>query len=300
MHLAGGALLRCCFCQLDSFYRLCARSGGGQAAGHQTLSYTKTLDSSQQPNLTLWEWDDNDFAAFNFRTASCGQIISPDHLTFSIPLTGHDGTVSNEFLENRAPHFWFFAIGAYPFCPPVGAEWTMTVTQEDGSQLSYDELGLPTIFAIFFVLFLGGFVAHVWAHYVQTPRFSPLLVILFSASLGAYLASTFFKLIRYGSISATGIDSLACAGLALAFHAAANVFILIVCGLAAVGYGVSSSRLFQVRRPSRLIQGWGACAMGAGRLPPPRLPSHCSSPTCCRCACFPPSSSSTWRAWAGS
>lgn len=192
------------------------------------------------------KFNDNDWANFDYSSSQSTCASAIQRASYMRGLPTDSNSVSNDFFEARAPHFWFYTAANAPTCgQPVAMSWVMTLTQADGGQLSFEEIGLPALFACFLAIFLAGGGVHAYVHYGRSPRFEPIIVILFTSSLGAQTVSLLLNLVRYGVLSSTGEDSLFCSVAAGLTRAGASVLLWIVCGLAATGYGITTARLFQ-------------------------------------------------------
>lgn len=62
-----------------------------------------------------------------------------------------------------------------PACLPVYlrsqgvqlSSWTLELTQADGNQLGYDEIGMPSIYGVFWAFYALVLAAHVYYHYIR-------------------------------------------------------------------------------------------------------------------------------------
>ena len=156
---------------------------------------------------------------------------------------------------------WGFALQSQPStfdpagtpCPTLGADYTLTATQASGSQLSYEEQGLPAIYACFWVFMALTAGAHVYGHIIAplpqgyptgAKGMRPPLVTCLLAALTLHMASDTLHLIEWAYVDVTGAESglfLAVAGGLLRLAALAAVWVM--AAFIATGYGVTTRRV---------------------------------------------------------
>ena len=64
------------------------------------------------------------------------------------------------FVEAARPHVWYFAAAADCVSAPQASSYTLDLRLADGSQLGYDELGMPAIYGCFLAINLALLAAH--------------------------------------------------------------------------------------------------------------------------------------------
>ena len=141
-------------------------------------------------------------------------------------------------------------------------DWTLTLTQADGSQLGYDEQGIPSGYATWFVFYIIALSVHVWAHYMRAPKFAPAIVRLYSLSLVLQTASLFCHACDWLTVASrgTGVPFFSILGSLLRVLAAISLWVL--AALVANGYGV---RTFAIdERANYASAALTLCALGAG------------------------------------
>ena len=150
---------------------------------------------------------------------------------------------------------WVFALagqptGLYPPCPSLSADYTLTALQANGSQLSYEEQGLPAIYACFWVFMVLALGAHAYGHIVAPlpqgyPKGArPPLVVALLVALTLHATSDTFHLIEWAYVDITGKESgyfLAVMGGLLRLGALACIWVM--AAFLATGYGVTTRRV---------------------------------------------------------
>jgi hypothetical protein len=167
---------------------------------------------------------------------------------------GADGTALVNGLPTVAAspgssQMWYFALtGCTPTTStPMTLGYTLTATQANGSQLSYEEQGLPAIYACFWIMMAGTVLAHAWAHFLAPlpadyPKgVRPPLVIALTVALALHAVSDTFHLIEWAVVDQTGRDSgmflAALGGLTRLFALSA---IWVMMAFIATGYGITT------------------------------------------------------------
>jgi hypothetical protein len=191
--------------------------------------------------------------------------------TASMLLTAPGATQGNPVVEAVRPRFWFYTMAA-PNCS-TGINmpsYTLTLTQADGNQLSYEMIGLPAVYGCFWAIYVVGFLVHTWFTYVrpagvpQGTKFRPVLVIFFTASIGLETLSLFCHMISWATLQTNGVGvpffDVVGAGLRIVSWMA----LWMTAGLLASGYGVSTYNLAQKAnwRPVLLLTALFSCYIG--------------------------------------
>jgi hypothetical protein len=133
------------------------------------------------PSAVLYMFDDSLWSAV-YPAQGCAQATNqaPGATGFaSLPLApGAGGSPATElFVETARPHLWYFTLAAQDCTtPPLLSSYTLDLRLADGSQLGYDEIGMPAIYGAFLALNAAVLLAHALAHY-------------FPAALAALLAA---------------------------------------------------------------------------------------------------------------
>ena len=150
---------------------------------------------------------------------------------------------------------WVFALagqptGLYPPCPSLSVDYTLTALQANGSQLSYEEQGLPAIYACFWVFMVLALGAHAYGHIVAPlpqgyPKGArPPLVVALLVALTLHATSNTFHLIEWSYVDITGMESgyfLAVMGGLLRLGALACIWVM--AAFLATGYGITTRRV---------------------------------------------------------
>lgn len=174
-------------------------------------------------------------------------------------------TMVQQVVEAARPHYWFYTMAIDCNSGVQLTSYTLELTQADGNQLSYDQIGLPGVYGGFFAIYLVGFLLHIWAHYIRTPKHYPLLVVFFTASLGLEMMSLFVHMIYWAAAQNTGIGIPFFSGVGAFLRIVASMALWMTCGLAAIGYGVSSTSSLKDRanwRPVLLLVALLCCYIG--------------------------------------
>ena len=160
-------------------------------------------------------------------------------------ITATDGTTVSVPAQSR-PYFYFFSIGSLfqgkPTCNvAVQTSFTVTLKQANGDQLSYDEVGLPAVYAVFFVIAALQLGVHVWKHYTREEQFAPLIVKLLTLMLIFHTISDFSHMVEWALVANTGRGSTFLAVTASLLRLVGQSTLWVLAALAAVGHGISSS-----------------------------------------------------------
>jgi hypothetical protein len=192
--------------------------------------------------VTLYEFDDTAWGSVY--PGPCTAQIAANAATATLYLSPGTGlTLTQQVVETTRPHYWFYTMAVDCSQGVALTGYTLTLTQADGNQLSYDQIGMPAINGCFWAVYLLGFLAHVWAHYLRQTKHYPLLVIFFTASLGLEMLSLFAHMIYWAGAQANGVGIPFFLGVGAFLRIVASMALWMTCGLAAIGYGVSSFSL---------------------------------------------------------
>ena len=174
---------------------------------------TTTVDFSTPdggPPINLLEFDDDAWASVTNKdgtfSADCTGITSAKTDILQVVQAGRpgSGTVQRDVRENSRPHYWYFTFNNLDCITPYSITYTLTLKQADGSQLGYDEQGMPSIYGAFFFFMFVALLAHLYMHYGRHPRFGPLLVIVFTVALGTETVSTLLLTMDWAIASSDG------------------------------------------------------------------------------------------------
>ena len=119
--------------------------------------------------------------------------------------------------------------------------FTVTLQQANGDQLSYEEIGLPAVYAVFLVVAVAQLGVHTWKHYVQGAIFAPLIVRCLTLLLSLHAYSDFAHMVDWALVANSGKGSTFLAVTAGLFRLFAEVAMWVLAFFAAVGHGISSS-----------------------------------------------------------
>ena len=211
-----------------------------------------TVELSGSAQAEFVALDDKTWNVKASAAAQCAGSV-PSTLRVVPPETSPSGADGGfgVFVRER-PYFYFFSLGSQYFtgAPECSAAitattYTVTAKQFDGSQLSYEELGLPAVYGVFFAAAVVTLGVHVWGHYVpreSAPHaFAPLIVRALTATLALHALSTFFHLIEWGLVASAGKGLPFFAVTAALLRLLAQSATWVLAALAAVGHGISSS-----------------------------------------------------------
>lgn len=157
------------------------------------------------------------------------------------------GATSASIDSRGRPYFYFLLLGSAPIngaaaCSSgVSTAYTVKATQADGGQLSYEELGLPAVYGVFWALASAQLAYHVWRHYSNGAVFAPLIVRCLTLTLALHAFSDFFHLIEWSLVAGSGRGSVFLAVAAALLRLVAQASMWVLGALAAVGHGISSS-----------------------------------------------------------
>lgn len=151
------------------------------------------------------------------------------------------------------PHFYYYSVfnpactPANPSgCQPIGDTYTLTLKQADGGHLSYEEVGIPAVYGVFWAWTMCLAGAMVWALFFAArpatfPKELPLLTRVLLVTLVLHALSNLAHLIEWSYLSSTGKPSgafLAVVGGLLRLAAVAAGWVM--AAVIASGYGVST------------------------------------------------------------
>ena len=210
----------------DAIGRFAFGAAGGSASA--------ALSNVQAPATAL-----NWFAETSWRKGAHDCSLNADG---TAPINGLP-TVTGNPGSNQ---MWYFALSACT-STAMSLDYTLTATQANGSQLSYEEQGLPAIYACFWIMMAGTVLAHAWAHFLAPlpadyPKgVRPPLVIALTVALALHSVSDTFHLIEWAVVDQTGRDSgmflAALGGLTRLFALSA---IWVMMAFVATGYGITT------------------------------------------------------------
>lgn len=209
----------------------------GAAVGSAAIQYSIP---GADTGLSLYSYDDDAWAGVYPNKATCQQAAAAANSNAPLPAPGSSVTV--QIQDEERPHYWFFTLGNAD-CSGVYADWTLTLTQADGSQLSYDEVGLPSAYGVFWAVYLVGLAGHVYLHYARRPRFAPLLVLLLTWSLALQMLSLTAHMIDWARVVASGVGVPFFAIVGGLARVGASLTLWAMAGLAANGFGISTYAL---------------------------------------------------------
>lgn len=145
------------------------------------------------------------------------------------------------------PSFIYMALCSAPGAScatlPVSTHYLIDARQTDGSQLSYNEQGLPALYGVFFALAAAQLAFHVYTHYRRGARFAPGLVRAFTATLALHCMSDMLHMIDWAAVSSTGKSNVNLAAVAGVFRLAAQTSQWTAAALVAVGFGITSAEM---------------------------------------------------------
>jgi hypothetical protein len=165
------------------------------------------------------------------------------------------------------PFFWFMSFASDPSAcgASISTGFTVDAKQADGSELSYEEQGLPLTYGIFWAIATAQLAFHVWKHYLSGIVFAPALVRALTATLSLHAASDLLHLIEWAGVAKTGRGSVGLAALAGLLRLGAQATMWASAALSAVGFGISSAEsTWRADFKAWVIDNWrGALAFAA-------------------------------------
>jgi len=165
------------------------------------------------------------------------------------PLIAGVSSVDFSVGGSSRPFYWFMLFSSSDPARPTGSScgdgvstaYTVEATQADGSQLAYDEVGLPAVYGVFWVVSLAQLAFHCWRHYFRRPAFAPGLVRALTALLALHALSDVAHLIEWSEVARTGRGSAALAAIGGLLRLGAQAVMWAAAALAAVGFGITSA-----------------------------------------------------------
>ncbi len=231
-----------------------ARFAFGPGGGTATLQASAMTPSTPGTSWQFTAYSESSFKeAADLSCASAPDLIGSNGL--NSPAVSSTDTIQ---WTSASTSMWYF--GIKEVAPALscalsdldGATYTLTVTQANGSQLSWEEQGMPAIYASFFVLMGLALLAHVYGHiiaalppeYPTSKGFRPPMVNAVLVSLAFHTISNLFHLIEWSVVATTGMDSglfLSVLGGLLRLLALATIWVM--AAFVATGYGVTTKRI---------------------------------------------------------
>ena len=168
------------------------------------------------------------------------------------PIIPENGSpVSLSVGSGTPPHFYYYSVyntacTTNPCPSAIGDTYTLTLKQADGSHLSYEEVGIPAVYGVFWAWTMCLAGAMVWALFFAAkpatfPKELPLLTRVLLVTLVLHALSNLAHLIEWSYLSSTGKPSgafLAVVGGLLRLAAVAAGWVM--AAVIASGYGVST------------------------------------------------------------
>lgn len=199
------------------------------------------------------------YDAFTAGTLGCNAAQSAASVI--VPLYEQQGTVVKT-VNSRSDAFYAYVLAAnLPACAPdVHMSYTLTATQSDGSELSWDERGLPALYGVVWSVLMLLAAAHVGRHYFLAPRFAPTAVLVYSAALGTFQLSCLLALVQWTVLDSDGTFPAAVVIASLALRCASHLLLIGLGVLLANGYGIVTYSLRTMRNLFALAI-WGLFAV---------------------------------------
>jgi len=171
------------------------------------------------------------------------------HAFRSLPVgTSHKTTALRDSIR---PHTWYVA--AVSCEEPIDMEWTLTFTQPDGSQLSFDLQGQRTTYTILVVLLLLLLLAHGYAHQWMwdAPGFG--MTRLTSYALATVLLACSAKCVHLHLMNSNGVGSPLLDAIGELMHGAGLLLIAAVFLLVAYGWATLESTLAEPEKVAAVL-----------------------------------------------
>eukprot|EP01107_Rhizomastix_libera_P013887 TRINITY_DN4076_c0_g1_i2.p1 TRINITY_DN4076_c0_g1~~TRINITY_DN4076_c0_g1_i2.p1 ORF type:complete len:415 (+),score=59.25 TRINITY_DN4076_c0_g1_i2:40-1245(+) len=203
-----------------------------------------SVDSTSNANTGLSYWAlfvDDDWKDVYKKQLSCQDILSKSAWSQLIPARG-------ELKESTKPedyvvfHFWYLALVNCHGTADVG--YTAKFTQVDGSQFSYDEKGLVSLFVVSLIFYSLLTAAHaygcvrLWKEFIYH-----WAVRLLSICIGLMFFSSLFGLIHYGKYSNDGIGSVACREIGIFLSFAVEITLMFLLVLLSRGWAIQNEEI---------------------------------------------------------
>lgn len=213
------------------------------------VGYMSMVYGTAQNGVQLAMYDDD--AWDGLQGAPCAAALPL--ATNTVPLPQIATVAYQTFFESTRPHMWFFTVANAPSCssPVLGLSYTLTLTQTDGGQLSYDEMGLPGIYGAFWTLLVVGQLVYAYAAFIRPRKpdgrlapFRPLIVLMLVSGIMLELVSVFCHLIDYARAASDGIGAPALGLIGGLLRICSHMAGWMMASLVAVGYGITSYALF--------------------------------------------------------
>lgn len=211
------------------------KSGGTVGNIKVTWSYP----SPTAPSAGLFLFDDVQWSSAYPGSCSNALVNSNQGSIVPLPQDPSFSPITVTVTESTRPHFWYFTLAVPPSCGQgVQMAWSLELTQADGNQLSYDELGLPEAYGCFWAITAALFGLHLWSHYFRGERFAPAIVRWFTASLALYSLTLFCRMIDISTVKSNGVGVPFFAVTGEIFRLLSLMTLWVVAALAANGVGV--------------------------------------------------------------
>jgi hypothetical protein len=226
--------------------------------GTATLTYTLPGGAAPAAPTTVYLYDDTIWG--NVPQQGCVAATSAQNVGLTGfatmgPLVPAQTPIVETFVEAARPHVWYFAAAADCVSAPQASSYTLDLRLADGSQLGYDELGMPAIYGCFLAINLALLAAHVFGHHFRhrfvggydaagaAPPVVPALARWYSASLALFCFSAFLHMIDWAQAAADGVGAPAAGFVADFVRIGSQMAFWVLCALAAIGYGVVTYRV---------------------------------------------------------
>lgn len=233
-----------------------ARFAFGSDGGSASIEYSYASSATSPANLLAYsesKWNGD---------AGCAALEgSPSFAAVPLPLAANTAVTASYAGVGKSYYYWALGDSTSPCQNAVGPiTYTLTVTQADGNQLGYDEMGIPAIYGVFWSFLLVTLAVHVWASYFRKPVLAPALIRVFTIGLSLHMLSNFFHMINWSVIASKGTANVGLEVCGALLRLAANIAVWVLAAVAAIGYGVSTYSFGDWREKSNLR---GLIALGA-------------------------------------
>jgi hypothetical protein len=123
----------------------------------------------------------------------------------------------------------------------ISTTYRVDARQSDNSQLSYEEIGLPWVYAVFWLIASAQGAFHTYKHYMQGPRFDPGIVRALTVTLLLHFSSNLFHLIEWATVANSGVGNVGLVMCASLLRLAAQVTLWAAAAFVALGFGITST-----------------------------------------------------------
>jgi hypothetical protein len=163
----------------------------------QLLMYWDQPDKGKQGSWTN---------VYKNKGLTCAQKSSVNDTAAGGIVNLHDVPSGVKHPGNSYNHYWWLVVADCGAASQTIPSYSIQFTQENGSQMSCDEEGLPAMYIVFFVFYLFVIVAHAYSAWqlFKSEALHPIVRII-SVALALQFFSIFFEMIHYTTLKRNGV-----------------------------------------------------------------------------------------------